>query len=562
MQLKEKQTKTKPKTKYIFVVGGVMSGVGKGITTSSIGTLLQARGLTVTALKIDPYINVDAGTMNPTEHGEVFVLRDGDETDQDMGNYERFLNKDLTSTNYMTTGRVYRTVIENERNLEYKGKCVQVVPHIPLEVIRRIKKAAKDADADVVTIEIGGTVGEYENILFLEAIRMLKLKQPDDVIVVMVSYLPVPGKLGEMKTKPTQHAVRTLNGTGIHPDFIVARSDRPVDKKRKEKLALFCNVPEERVISAPDVESIYAVPLNFEKDHLSDLLLARLGLSAKTPSRLNPWKQFATRAHTAVKPVNIAVVGKYFDTGDFVLSDAYISVLEAVKYSAYAQNVKPVIHWLNAKDFTNGVPKGALDEYDGILVPGGFGETGIEGKINVIEYARTHQVPYFGLCYGMQLLVIEYARHVLKLAGAHTVEIDPKTKYPVIDIMPEQKKLMAEGHYGGTMRLGVYLAELGKGTIARSLYGKPTVEERHRHRYEVNPEYIDQLKEGGLVFSGTSPDHTLMEIAELPKTVHPFFLGTQFHPEFTARPLRPHPLFTGFVKAAVARINSESRTQL
>lgn len=540
-------------TKYIFVVGGVMSGVGKGVTTSSIGTILQARGLMVTALKVDPYINVDAGTMNPTEHGEVFVLKDGDETDQDMGNYERFLNTDLTSTNYMTTGRVYRTVIENERNLAYKGKCVQVVPHIPLEVIRRIKKAAKDVGADVVTIEIGGTVGEYENILFLEAIRMLKLKEPDDVITVMVSYLPVPGKLGEMKTKPTQHAVRTLNGTGIHPDFIIARSDRPLDKRRKEKLAMFCNVPEERIISAPDVESIYEVPLNFEKDHMSDQLLARLGLEPKTPSRLTAWKKFATSARTVTKPVNIAVVGKYFDTGDFMLSDAYISVLEAIKYSAYSLNMKPKIHWLNAKDFTDGVPKGALDQYDGILVPGGFGESGIEGMINVIEYARTHGVPYFGLCYGMQLIVIEYARHVLKLKGAHTVEIDPATKYPVIDIMPDQKALMAQGNYGGTMRLGAYPAELGKGTIARTLYGKPVVEERHRHRYEVNPEYIDQLTEGGLIFSGKSPDHTLMEIAELPKEVHPFFLGTQFHPEFTARPLHPHPLFTGFVKAAIAR---------
>ncbi len=551
--LSKKPAIEKKQTKYIFVVGGVMSGVGKGITTSSISMLLQARGLRVTALKIDPYINVDAGTMNPTEHGEVFVLSDGDETDQDMGNYERFLNTNLTSTNYMTTGRVYRTVIENERNLKYQGKCVQVVPHIPLEVIRRIKKAAKDADADVVTIEVGGTVGEYENILFLEAIRMLKLRHPQDVITVMVSYLPVPGKIGEMKTKPTQHAVRTLNGTGIHPDFIIARSDRPLDKRRKEKLALFCNVSEERLISAPDVESIYEVPLNFEKDHLSDLLLERLSLMPRTPSRLAPWKKFTTQVRNADQEVHIAVVGKYFDTGDFVLSDAYISVLEAIKYSAYTLGSKPVIHWLSAQDFTNGVPKGALDMYDGILVPGGFGESGIEGKINVVEFARTHAVPYFGICYGMQLMVIEYARHKLKLAGAHTVEVDAKTPYSVIDIMPEQKKLMAAGNYGGTMRLGTYPAELTKGTTARSLYGVAEVEERHRHRYEVNPEYIESLTNAGLVFSGRSPDRTLMEIAELPKEVHPFFLGTQFHPEFTARPLRPHPLFTGFVRAAIER---------
>jgi CTP synthase len=548
----KKQNKETHTPKYIFIVGGVMSGVGKGIATSSIGTILKARGLTVTALKIDPYINVDAGTMNPTEHGEVAVLADGDECDQDMCNYERFLDTTLTSANYMTTGRVYRTVIERERNLEYKGKCVQVVPHIPEEVIRRIKRATKEAQADVAVIEIGGTVGEYENILFIEAVRMLKLKQPEDVAVVMVSYLPVPSKIGEMKTKPTQHAVRTLNSNGVHPDFIIARSDRALDKKRKEKMALFCNVREECIISAPDVESIYDVPINFEKDKLSDLLLKRLALTPRQPSDLHAWKAFVKRSKTAHQEVHIAVVGKYFDTGDFVLSDAYISVLEAIKFSAYKLGAKPQIHWVNSKDFEHGVPKGALKKYDGILVPGGFGETGIEGKIKVIEYARTHGVPYLGLCYGMQLMTIEYARHVLGLADAHTVEIRPDTSHPVIDSMPDQKKLIAEGKYGGTMRLGAYPALLGKGTRARKLYGADVVEERHRHRYEVNPEYIEALEGAGLIFSGRSPDGTLMEIAELPEKVHPFFLGTQFHPEFTARPLHPHPLFTGFVKAALS----------
>jgi CTP synthase len=546
----KKATSQQKRTKYVFVVGGVMSGVGKGVAVSSIGTILKARGFNVTALKIDPYINVDAGTMNPTEHGEVFVTVDGDETDQDMGNYERFLDTTLTRTNYMTTGRVYRTVIERERNLEYKGKCVQVVPHIPQEVINRIDKAATDAKADIAVIEIGGTVGEYENILFIEAIRMLKLARPEDVCTVIVSYLPVPSKIGEMKTKPTQHAVRALNSTGVHPEFIIARSTVALDKKRKEKMALFCNVPQERIISAPDVSSIYEVPINFEKDHMSDHVLAALHLKPKTPSKLGPWKAFARKVQSTKDEVNIAVVGKYFDTGDFVLSDAYISVLEAIKFSAYKLGVRPKIHWLNAKDFTDGVPKNALKGYDGILVPGGFGETGIEGKINVIEYARTHGIPYFGLCYGMQLMVIEYARHVLKLTDAHTVEINPETPHPVIDIMPEQKKLMKEKNYGGTMRLGAYTAVLRKGTLARELYGSPTVDERHRHRYEVNPEYIAQLTDAGLVFSGTSPSGILMEIAELPKKQHPFFLGTQFHPEFTARPLSPHPLFTGFVAAA------------
>ena len=546
-------TTTAPKTKYIFVVGGVMSGVGKGVATSSIGTILKARGFNVTALKIDPYINVDAGTMNPTEHGEVAVLTDGDETDQDTCNYERFMDITLTSENYMTTGRVYRTVIERERNLEYKGKCVEVVPHIPLEVIRRVKHAAKKNNADITIVEVGGTVGEYQNILFIEAIRMMKLQQPDDVATVMVSYLPVPGHIGEMKTKPTQHAVRTLNGTGVHPDFILARSKLPMDRKRKEKMGLLCNVREERVINAPDVESIYDVPLNFEKDHLSDRLLACLHLEPRQSSDLRAWRSFVNKSKKTTSEVNIAVVGKYFDTGDFVLSDAYISVLEAIKFSAYKLGAKPKIHWVNSKEFEGGVPRGALAHYDGILVPGGFGETGIEGKIRVIEYARTHKVPYLGLCYGMQLLTIEYARHVLGIKDAHTVEINPGTKHPVIDIMPDQKQLIAEGQYGGTMRLGAYPAELMKGTRARKLYGAAQIEERHRHRYEVNPEYIEQLEGAGLVFSGRSPDGTLMEIAELPETEHPFFMGTQFHPEFTARPLHPHPLFTGFVKAALSR---------
>lgn len=553
MSSTKKTARTTPSTKYIFVVGGVMSGVGKGVATSSIGTILKARGFNVTALKIDPYINVDAGTMNPTEHGEVAVLTDGDECDQDMCNYERFLDTTLTSDNYMTTGRVYRTVIERERNLEYKGKCVQVVPHIPEEVIRRIKRAVKKSSADIAVIEIGGTVGEYENILFIEAVRMMKLQQPDDAVTVMVSYLPVPSKVGEMKTKPTQHAVRALNSTGVHPDFIIARSDHALDKKRKEKLALFCNISGDRVISAPDVESIYEVPLNFERDKLSDLLLERLSLPTKQPSDLRAWRSFVNKSKKAEREVNIAVVGKYFDTGDFVLSDAYISVLEAIKFSAYKLDAKPKIHWVSSKDFEQGVPRDALSGFDGILVPGGFGETGIEGKIRVIEYARTHKVPYLGLCYGMQLLVIEYARHVLGIKDAHTVEIRPDTKNPVIDIMPDQKKLIAEGQYGGTMRLGAYPAELAKGTRARKLYGSDQVEERHRHRYEVNPEYIEKLEAAGLVFSGRSPDGSLMEIAELPETEHPFFMGTQFHPEFTARPLHPHPLFTGFVQAALAR---------
>ena len=545
--------KKKKNRKYIFVVGGVISGVGKGVTVSSIGKILQSRGLTVTAIKIDPYVNVDAGTMNPTEHGEVFVLEDGDETDQDMGNYERFLETTLTRVNYMTTGRVYQDVIRKERNLEYGGKCVQVVPHIPLEVIARIKKATEKANADVTVIEIGGTAGEYENILFLEAIRLLRTEKPNDVLTVMVSYLPIPSKVGEMKTKPTQHAVRALNTAGIQPDIIVARSRTPLDDRRKEKIATFCNVRAEDVISAPDVESIYEVPINFERDELGKNILRKLGLHPRKKD-LHTWRRFVSRIKSAKKEVRIAVVGKYFDTGDFVLSDSYLSVIEAIKYSAYGLGRKPELHWLNSVDFEKNPRKlKELSRYDGVLVPGGFGSRGIEGKIKVIEYARKHKIPYLGLCYGMQLLVIEYARNVLGLKGAHTTEVDAKTKYPVIDIMSDQKKKLIDKDYGGSMRLGAYPAHITKGTVAREAYKKEMVSERHRHRYEVNPEYIEKLEKKGLVFSGKSPNGVLMEIAELSKNKHPFFLGTQFHPEFLAHPLNPHPLFTAFIKAAIKR---------
>lgn len=531
-----------------------MSGVGKGIASSSIATLLKARGLKVTSIKIDPYINVDAGTMNPTVHGEVFVLEDGMETDQDMGNYERFLNQDIPSINYMTTGSVYLSVIKRERNLEYEGKCVEVVPDIPLEVISRIKKAAETADADVTITEIGGTVGEYQNILFLEAIRMMKTETPADVATVLVSYLPIPGSIGEMKTKPTQYAARTLNSAGVFADIIIARAAVPVDDKRREKIALFCNVKPEHVISAPDVKSIYDVPLNFEKDALSMRLCETLKIGDCSPSAdLADWKRMVERSKNGGKEVKIAVVGKYFDSGDFVLSDVYISVLEAIKYSCYFLEAKPRIDYISARHFEKGGSPEKLSEYDGVLVPGGFGKTGIEGKLDAIRYVRKNKIPYFGLCYGMQLMTIEFARNAAGLVGAHTTEVDEKTPHPVIAILPEQVEKMKQKAYGGTMRLGAYPCELVSGTVAKEAYGKASVSERHRHRYEVNPEYIEKLEKAGLVFSGRSPDGVLMEIAELPRSVHPFYLGTQFHPEFRARPLSPHPLFTAFIKAAVAR---------
>lgn len=541
--------------KYIFVVGGVISGVGKGVTTSSVGKILQSHGYKVTAMKIDPYVNVDAGTMNPTEHGEVFVLKDGDETDQDMGNYERFLNTSLTRDNYMTTGRVYLSVIQKERALAYKGKCVQVVPHIPYEVIDRINSAIDKADAEIVVIEVGGTVGEYENILFLETARMLKIKNPDDVLFAIVSYLPTPSKVGEMKTKPTQHAVRALNSVGVQPDFIIARSDVALDQKRKEKLALFCNIIPESVISAPDVDSIYDVPGNFEKDKLGEKILKKLKLKSRgKTAKWGEWESFVRKVHKAKDEVRIAVVGKYFDTGDYVLSDAYLSIIEALKYSGYYLGKKTKLVWLNASDFEGKkAPLAELIGFDGILVPGGFGSRGVEGKLAVIRFAREHKIPYFGICYGMQLAVIEYARNVLGLKDATSREIDPKSKHIIVDIMEGQKANMEKGNLGGSMRLGAYEAKLQKGTIAHTAYGADKIVERHRHRFEVNPQYVPQIEASGLVFSGRSPDGTLMEIAELPTKVHPFFVGVQFHPEFEAHPLHPHPLFTAFVKAAIAR---------
>jgi CTP synthase len=545
----------KKQHKYIFIIGGVMSGVGKGIASSSIGKILQAKGFIVNPIKIDPYLNVDAGTMNPTEHGEVFVLDSGLETDQDMGNYERFLEQSLTPQDYMTGGMVYKSVIDRERNLGYHGKFVEAIPHVTDEITRRMKRAAEVNASDISIVEIGGTIGDYQNILFIEAARALKLKNPKDVFFILVSYLPVPSSIGEMKTRPTQNAVHQLNSYGVQADMIIARSQVPLDHRRKEKIAIWCNVKEDHVISAPDVNSIYDVPINFEKDKIGDIILESLGMQPRVKGDvLKEWKHFVHKAKNGNREIHIAVVGKYFDTGDFVLSDAYVSVIEAIKFSAYWQNVRPTLTWINSKEYETRKRRiSELKNYDGIIVPGGFGSSGIEGVIQAIKFARENKIPYLGLCYGMQLMVIEYARHVAKLKDAHTTEINPKTKYPVVDVMQSQKKLIEEGKLGGTMRLGAYPAYLKKDTIARKAYKQELISERHRHRYEVNPEFIKPIESAGLVFSGMSPDKKLMEIAELPRIKHPFFLGSQFHPEFKARPLHPHPLFTEFVKAAKKR---------
>ncbi|MDD5098345.1 MAG: CTP synthase [Candidatus Pacebacteria bacterium] len=534
---------------YIFVGGGVMSSVGKGAATASIGKILQGRGFKVSAMKIDPYINVDAGTMNPIEHGEVFVTNDGTECDQDVGNYERFLNINLNTENYMTTGRVYQTVIQKERNLEFQGKCVEVVPDIPNEVISRIEKAGKKDKADFVMIEIGGTVGEYQNLLFLEAARMMKLKYPKKVLFVLVTYLPTLKIIGEMKTKPTQTSARLLNEAGIQPDFILGRASSPLDEPRKRKISIFCNLDPKDVISAPDVDSIYQIPINFEKDGLGNRIMKKLGLKSRKQD-MKEWDKLVNTIQKKKEVIKIGIVGKYFETGGFSLMDSYISVIESVKHAAWANNKEAKIQWLSAQKFETGDKKelAKLKEYAGIIVPGGFGIRGTEGKIKVIEYLRKNKIPFLGLCLGMQLAVIEFARNVCGIKDATSREFDAKANNPVIDLMEEQKELMKNHKYGGTMRLGSWDCEIKSGTISAKAYKEKIISERHRHRYELNNDYREQLIKKGLIVSGVNTKKDLVEIIELKD--HPFFVAVQFHPEFKSRPLSPHPLFKEFVKVA------------
>ena len=536
--------------KYIFVTGGVMSGIGKGITTSSLLRILEAKGYKATAMKIDPYVNVDAGTMNPIEHGEVFVTDDGAECDQDIGNYERFSNTNITKDNYLTTGKVYQTVINKERNLEYEGKCVEVVPHIPNEVIYRIKKAGQTTNSDFVLIEIGGTIGEYQNLLFLEAARMMHLKTPKDILIILVSYLPIPKTIGEMKTKPTQSASRLLNEAGLQPDIIVGRSSLPIDEPRKRKISTFCNVDPRDVISAPDAESIYDVPLLLNQEKIGERILKKLEVPPKRNQKgLGDWERVVKKSKKDNKKVKIAIVGKYFETGDFVLTDSYISVIEAIKHASWKVGCKEEITWLSSEKYEkNKNTLKELSSYDGVIIPGGFGSRGIEGKINVINYCREKKIPFFGLCLGMQLAVIEYARNKCGLKDASSIEFEKDCKNPVIDIMESQKKLMEKKNYGGTMRLGAYSCELGKDTISYKAYKTKMISERHRHRFEVNNDYRKILEEKGLKVAGINSELNLVEIIEIKK--HPFFVGVQFHPEFKSRPLTGHPLFVAFIKAA------------
>ena len=535
-------------SKYIFVCGGVMSSVGKGVATASIGKILQARGYSVSLVKCDMYVNIDAGTIRPTEHGEVFVGEDGIEADQDLGTYERFTDQVSTAAHYLTTGQVYAEVIRRERNLEYDGEDVEVVPDIPNEIIRRIGNVTQKDKSDFLVIEIGGTVGEYQNVLFLEAARMMKLKLKNDVLFVLVSYLPIPGKVGEMKTKPTQYASRTLNSIGIQADFILCRSEHPIDDKRREKLALFCNIEPDAAISAPDVDNVYDVPVNFIKDNLDTKILDKFGLSPRE-SDLQEWIAFTDKIRRLKKQVKIGIVGKYFNTGEFTLADSYISVIESIKHASWSLGFMPEISWLNSETYEkNPRSLAELSHYQGIIVPGGFGARGVEGKIKAIEYCRKNKIPFLGLCYGLQLAVVECARNVCGLKGAHTTEVDPRTAYPVIHTLPEQEINIKEKRLGGSMRLGAYDCELKSGTKSFSAYGTSLVSERHRHRYEVNNEYREILEKNGMVIAGIHPERNLVEIIELKN--HPFFVGTQFHPEFKSRPLRPHPLFRAFLRAA------------
>lgn len=543
-----------------------MSGIGKGVATASIATILQDRGFRVSCMKIDPYLNVDAGTMNPIEHGEVFVTEDGLETDQDLGNYERFLGRPMRAHNYMTNGMVYQSVIERERNLEYGGRCVEVIPHIPDEILSRIDTAVRKDSPHFLLIEIGGTVGEYQNLIFLEAARMLKLRRSGDVLFVMVSFLPIPEKIGEMKTKPTQYAARSLNTAGIQPDMILARAAQPLDAPRKRKLSLFCNMSEEDIISAPDVESIYEIPINFEKERLGDRILAKCGLpdlgkagykkkKANGLPRLgkaglHAWQEALARQRRATKPVRIGIAGKYFTSGAFTLSDSYISVIEALKHAIWAQGRTPELVWLDTESYETDQKKiEELSAMNGILVPGGFGSRGVEGKIKAIQYAREHTIPFLGLCYGMQLAAVEFARNVGGMLGAHTTEVDPDTLFPIVDLLPEQELTMQTKRLGGSMRLGGYRCRLVKGTRAQACYNASRVKERHRHRYEINNELFRELEAKGLSASGINPERDLIEIIELPD--HPFFIATQFHPEFQSHFLAPHPLFKGFIEAAM-----------
>lgn len=561
--------------KFIVVSGGVVSGLGKGTISASLAFLLKSQGYKVTPVKIDMYLNVDAGTIRPQEHGEVFVTHDGIETDEDLGHYERFLHENLIRQNYITTGQIYQEVIRLERAFAYEGEDVEAIPHVTDEIIRRIKLAGESHSSEIVIVELGGTVGEYQNNIFFEATRIMKLKSPKDMIQLHVTYLPYLANIGELKSKPAQTSVHILNGMGIHPDIIVARAEKPVDKRRLERLALFCNINPDYIFSSPDMPSVYDVPLLLTNSGkgLDDVCLKLLGLTPQKHTLLNSWKDLTNKIHKkSRKTLKIAMVGKYFVTGDYQLADSYISVIEALRHASWKLGCDIKLSWIDSEDLEN--KKASLEGFDGIIVPQGWGARGTEGKVSAAKFARENKIPYLGLCFGMQMATIEFARNVLNLKKANTTEADPKTPYPVIHIMPNQKEYLLKRQYGGTIRLGAWPCRVKTGSKLEEAYLKygssknapwydesplhPKLKakvnsllifERHRHRYEFNNKYRKKYQKNGFVISGTSPDGKLVEAIEI--SHHPFFIGTQFHPEYISRPLTPHPLFVSFLEAVV-----------
>ncbi|UXR38686.1 CTP synthase [Staphylococcus simulans] len=528
-------------TKFIFVTGGVVSSLGKGITAASLGRLLKDRGLSVTIQKFDPYLNVDPGTMSPYQHGEVFVTDDGAETDLDLGHYERFIDINLNKYSNVTAGKVYSHVLKKERRGDYLGGTVQVIPHITNEIKERLLLAGESTNADVVITEIGGTTGDIESLPFIEAIRQIRSDLGrDNVMYIHCTLLPYIKAAGEMKTKPTQHSVKELRGLGIQPDLIVVRTEYEMTQDLKDKIALFCDIPEENVIECRDAESLYEIPLQLSKQHMDDLVINRLDLDAKYDTQLDEWKHLLEIVNNLDGEITIGLVGKYVS-----LQDAYLSVVESLKHAGYPLYKDIKVKWIDSSEVTDENAAEYLKDVDGILVPGGFGYRASEGKISAIRYARENNVPYFGICLGMQLATVEFARNVLGLEGAHSAELDPDTPYPIIDLLPEQKDIE---DLGGTLRLGLYPSEVKEGTLAYDIYGKKEIEERHRHRYEFNNDYRQQMEDACMVFSGISPDGRRIEMIEIPG--NDFFFASQFHPEFLSRPNRPQPIFKAFIEAA------------
>ena len=543
-------------TKYIFVSGGVISGIGKGTTAASIGLLLKQAGYKIEPIKFENYLNVDAGTINPIEHGDPFLCEDGTEADMDIGTYEKFLNEDMGKDNFVTIGAIYKTVIDKERRFEYNGEDVEAIPHITDEITRRIKSAAQKRNADIVIVELGGTAGEYQNVLYYEASRIMTLRNPGDVIHIHVSYVPTPMHLGEPKTKPTQLSVRTLNSMGIQPDFIVARSEKYLDQRRMERFALFCNMHPEDIIDNPDLPSVYEIPFFLHKQELDKKILKKLGLPVREPD-LKDWKKLLERINSKGKEVEIAIIGKYFGTGNYQLKDSYAALFDAIDHACWEVGVKVKTKWVDAEKIEK-EGESIIGNPNGIIVPIGWGERGSEGMITAASYARRRKIPYLGLCYGMQLAVIAYARDVLGFKDANSTENNPKSNHQVIHLIPKQKKFMEKRAYGGTMRLGSWDAVVKKGTRAYEIYEKyagfvnkekSLTSERHRHRYEFNDKYTKDFEKNGFVISARSKAEDLVEIVELPKSDHPFYLGTQGHPEYKSRPLTPHPIFLAFIES-------------